>query len=139
MGYDFTPTENIFNQLSNAGQRLFGAPTPVGLPDDNAIFLGSNAMRNRWNLLLGLAQNWWNTGMPDPNATLAAWGRRPGNGTENVAEWFGLFGAPNDDKLVETAVMAAGLLPFATPNAGDDKHVSTASALAAMSPNFQLC
>jgi uncharacterized protein (DUF1800 family) len=138
MGYDFTPSEGLFNQLSNAGQRLFGAPTPVGLPDDNAIFLGSNAVRNRWNLLLGLAQNWWQTGAPDTAQALASWGGRIGAGNEIVGEWFRLFGGSSDEKLVETATIASGVLPFAPAGGGDEKHMAVASALAAMSPEFQV-
>jgi len=138
MGYDFTPSEALFNQLGNAGQRLFGWPTPVGLPDNNGIFLGSNAVRNRWNLLLGLAQNWWGTGDPDPAKTLTAWGGKLGTGTETVAEYYRLLGAISDDKLVETTVIASGLLPFVVPNKGDTKHLAVASAIAAMSPEFQV-
>jgi hypothetical protein len=139
MGYDFTPTDGIFNQLAASGQRLFGAPTPVGLPDDNAIFLGSNAMRNRWNLLLGLTQNWWGTGVPDPEATLKAWGRNIGTSAETVTECFRLFGAPVNEKVVDSATIATGLLPYAPLSGGDLKHLSMASAIAAMSPDFQVC
>jgi uncharacterized protein (DUF1800 family) len=139
MGYDFTPTDGIYNQIGNAGQRLFGWPTPTGLPDDNTLFLGSNAVRNRWQLMLGLAQNYWGTGVPDPAQALAAWGGKIGTGSETTAEWFRLLGAPGDDKLIETATIASGLLPFAPPGSGDEKHMATAAAIAAMSPEFQVC
>ncbi len=139
MGFDFTPNEELFNQLSNAGQRLFGAPTPVGLPDDNAIFLGSNAMRNRWGLLLGLSQNQWGNGAPDPVAALAAWGGKTGLGIEMVAEWFRLLGGATEGKFIVSATAAAGLLPFAPPAEGDEKKLAAASAIAAMSPEFQVC
>ena len=85
---------------------MFGWPTPVGLPDDNRIFLGSNAMRNRWNLLLGLAQNWWGTGTPDAAAALAAWGGKANTGPEAVAQWFRLLGVAADEKMIDTAVIA---------------------------------
>jgi hypothetical protein len=140
MGYDFTPSEGIINQLANAGQKLFGASTPVGLPDDNAIFLGSNAMRNRWQLLLGLAQNYWGTGIPQPAATLAAWGGKVGVGAETTAEWFRLFGVPVDQNLVAQAAVASGLVPFVPPVGADgDKHMAMSAALAAMAPEFQTC
>jgi len=139
MGFDFMPSEGLFNQLSGAGQRLFGAPTPVGLPDDNAVFLGSNAMRNRWALLLGLAQNAWGTGVPDPVNTLAAWGGKAEDNRGALAEWFRLFGAASDEKIIDTAMMAAGLLPFSSTVSGNDRQMGIASALAALSPEFQVC
>jgi uncharacterized protein (DUF1800 family) len=139
MGYDFTPTEGIANQIANAGQRLFGWPTPTGLPDDNAYYLGTNFLRNRWNLMLGMAQNWWQTGTPDAARTLSAWGGKVVSGDATVAEWFHLFGIDPADKLVETTTVAAGLLPYAAPGEGDDKHMATAAAIAAMAPDFQTC
>jgi uncharacterized protein (DUF1800 family) len=140
MGYDFTPSEGLFNQLSAAGQRLFGAPTPVGLPDDNGIFLGPNAMRNRWGLLLGLANNSWGNGIPDAARALQSWGGRAETGRISVAEWFRLFGVGGGEPLIDTVVVAAGLVPFAPVNGGDDiKHLAVAAAIAGMSPEFQVC
>jgi uncharacterized protein (DUF1800 family) len=141
MGYDFTPSEGLFYQLANAGQRLFGAPTPVGLPDDNKIFLGSNAMRNRWQLLMGLAQNSWGNGVPQPRETLNAWGGKIGMGTETTAEWFRLFGFPASPTVISETMIASGLVPFAVPAEGadGDKHLATTAAIAAMAPEFQLC
>lgn len=139
MGYDFTPSEGLFNQMANAGQKLFGAVTPVGLADDNEIFLSSNALRNRWQLLLGLAQNSWGNGMPDPGQTLEAWGGRIGNGLQTVNEMFNLFGAPATEALMGQVATASGLVPFTVPNGGDgNKHVAMASAIAAMAPSFQV-
>jgi uncharacterized protein (DUF1800 family) len=139
MGYDFTPSEGLFNQLSNSGQRLYGWPMPTGLPDDNSLFLGSNAMRNRWNLMLGLAQNAWGNGAPDATKTMETWGGKIGSGSETVAEWFRLFGTNNDDKLIETTLVASGILPFAPLGGNDNSHLAMASAIAAMSPEFQMC
>jgi uncharacterized protein (DUF1800 family) len=141
MGYDFTPTEGLFNQLSNAGQRLFGASTPAGLPDDNAIFIGSSAMRNRWQLILGLAQNSWNNGVPQPRETLRAWGKKMDSGKEVMAQWFDMFGITARADLISESSMAAGLVPFAVPanDSDGDKKLSMASAIAAMAPEFQSC
>jgi uncharacterized protein (DUF1800 family) len=140
MGYDFTPSEGLSNQIANAGQKLFGHPTPTGLPDDNAFFMDSNAMRNRWQLLIGLAQNSWGNGVPQPSATLAAWGGHVGVGADMTSEWFRLFGVPGDTNLAAQAAVAAGLVPFAWPSGGDgEKHMAMAAALAAMAPEFQTC
>jgi uncharacterized protein (DUF1800 family) len=135
MGFEFTPTEGLSNQLANAGQKLFGAPTPVGIPDDNAVFLGTNAMRNRWQLLFGLAQNQWNNGMPQPAATLAQWGRK----ADNVGEWMALFGGSRDEKTLAGISAAAGFVPFApTGGSEGERHHAIASALTAMTPDFQV-
>jgi hypothetical protein len=56
-----------------------------------------------------------------------------------VTEWFRLLGAASDSKIIEMATLAAGLLPFAPPGEGDERHLTMASALAAMSPEFQMC
>jgi uncharacterized protein (DUF1800 family) len=139
MGYEFAPTEGLFNQLSNAGQRLFGALTPAGLPDDNKAFTGSGAMRNRWQLLLGLAQNSWNNGTPKPRETLVAWDKEIGTRSEAVATWFEVFGIRAHADLISESSMAAGLVPFSTPthDADGDRRLSVASAIAAMAPEFQ--
>lgn len=135
MGYDFTPTEVLSFQLANAGHKLFGAPTPVGIPDDNAIFIGTNAMRNRWVLLMGLAQNYWQTGMPQPLETLARWGRK----TNDIAEWQSIFGTNVDDKTRMAMTMAAGEVPFAHDSGGEaERHHALAAALNAMNPDFQV-
>lgn len=65
-GIDFTPTEALIGELDAAGQRLFGFPTPNGHPDQGDYWLGSNALRRRWTLMSGLAENWWGTGPFDP-------------------------------------------------------------------------
>jgi uncharacterized protein (DUF1800 family) len=62
MRIDFTYTEPVANELSACGQNLYGWPTPTGLPDASAPFLTSQALRHRWSLLLGLAENYWSTG-----------------------------------------------------------------------------
>lgn len=135
MGFDFTPTDGLFNQLSDAGQRLFGAPAPTGIPDDNAAFLGTNAMRHRWQLLFGLAQNWWGNGIPQPSMTLAQWGRKIGD----ADEWTALFGGRTDGKAMAAISAAAGFVPFAPEGGADgERHQAIASALAAMNPDFQV-
>jgi uncharacterized protein (DUF1800 family) len=138
MGYDFTPTEGIYNQMAAAGQRLFSWPTPTGLPDNNAIFLGSNAMRNRWNMLLGLAQNWWNTGLPNPEKTLIAWNLPAGNEIQGTVQWFRLFGTPPDGVLDDAVMKALNVPPMTPIHGSDPKKSGSAAAIAAMAPDFQV-
>jgi uncharacterized protein (DUF1800 family) len=140
MGYNFTPSEGLFNQLANAGQKLFGAPTPVGLPDDNKIFIGSNTLRNRWQLLLGLSQNAWGNGLPQPVESLSVWNQLVGWKAGTTGDWFQLFGVEASDNLITQTNIASGLVPFVTPNeAQNGRHMAIASAIAAMSPQFQVC
>ncbi|MDB6061992.1 MAG: hypothetical protein JWM78_2095 [Verrucomicrobiaceae bacterium] len=61
-GMDFTPSEGLVNQLSGCGQRLFGWPTPNGFPDDDSYLISASALRQRWGLMLGLANNNWKNG-----------------------------------------------------------------------------
>src|SRR5260221_290103 len=61
-GIDLVPTEPLWNEMANAGQRLFGWAPPTGLPDNRADFLGAHAMRRPWTLVLALAGNWLGTG-----------------------------------------------------------------------------
>jgi uncharacterized protein (DUF1800 family) len=63
--YPFTPTMGLVNHLSACGQPLFGWTTPAGLPDVNARWLGANALWQRWNLIAGLTDNWWQCGNVD--------------------------------------------------------------------------
>jgi len=139
MGTNFTPNETLVNQLTAAGQRLFGAPTPEGIPDDNNYFMGTNAMRNRWNLILGLAQNTWGNGISDPAAALTAWGGKTSSNREAAADWFRLLGVSFDPKWIDMAITTAGLMPSAPLSLDNQKGLAMVSALAALSPDFQNC
>ncbi|MDE1151584.1 MAG: DUF1800 domain-containing protein [Micavibrio sp.] len=139
-GMDFTPSNALANQLANAGQKLFGAPTPAGLADDNASFTGSNALRQRWQMFLGLSRNAWENGTLQPAAALARWGRKATGPEDAITEWLALFGAKPEPRLVAAIMDGAGLAPFTAFNTPDgDKHMAAAVAVAALSPSFQTC
>ncbi|MBP0466200.1 DUF1800 family protein [Roseomonas sp. PWR1] len=57
-----TPKQQFIDEMGRAGQALFAWPAPDGQPVDAAPYLGAGALRARWALLLGLAQDWWRTG-----------------------------------------------------------------------------
>ncbi len=90
-GIEMTPSEPLINSLSTAGQRLYGFPTPNGPPDTADAFLGTTALRQRWALVLGLAENSWGTGAAQPSLSMgtttatpreaASWWRRAVDGT----------------------------------------------------------
>ena len=134
MGCDFAPNEEVFTQLANAGQRLFAAPTPVGLPDDNALFLAANAMRNRWDLLSGLAVNQWKNGNIDVLSALDAWGRKGVQEADLVAECFSLLGVPATKNLIAGTAETINGMSLPSP-----VKLAVASGIAAMSPEFQVC
>ncbi|HLG90135.1 MAG TPA: DUF1800 domain-containing protein [Alphaproteobacteria bacterium] len=69
-GIDFSPTEGLINELGAGGQRLFGWGPPTGHPDTRDYWISTNAMRHRWALILGIADNYWQTGIFDPTAAM---------------------------------------------------------------------
>jgi len=131
-GIDLLPTEGLVNAIAGAGQRLFGWPTPTGLPDEDSQFLGAQALRQRWALTLGLAENWWGCGNPTPPAA-ATFGQA-------VSAWqIMLLGAP--DPEAGNAILA-GLGWSADQSPGRPGMPDTArklnrlAALTAMAPAF---
>jgi uncharacterized protein (DUF1800 family) len=71
---ELAPSQGLVNQLASAGQRLYLWPTPDGHPDVSGHWLTSHAMRQRWQLPVGLLENWWGTGM----VSLHTWVQRVG-------------------------------------------------------------
>jgi uncharacterized protein (DUF1800 family) len=77
------PQAPLLGEMGRAGQTLFGWPSPDGQPLDSAHYLGGGALRARWTMLMGLAQNWWGTGAPPLHEALA--GRPVAEATREVA------------------------------------------------------
>jgi uncharacterized protein (DUF1800 family) len=134
---DLVPTEGLWNELANGGQRLFGWPPPSGLPDDNAYFLGANSMRHRWALVLGLAENWWGTGMLPAEA--GPW--TPSTASAIAARFLARF--QGEAPMPAVLDMLAGLgwpadRPLAASGSPDlAKRTARLAAVAAMAPGFQ--
>jgi uncharacterized protein (DUF1800 family) len=133
-GIDLTPTEGLWNELANGGQRLFGWPPPTGLPDENAYFLGANSVRHRWALVLGIAENWWGTGAFPVRAN--------GMGTPRsmAAQFLATFEGSAQPATVEALVEGLGWLPDQALEPGNPefgKRLARTAAVAAMSPGFQ--
>ncbi len=138
-GLELTPTEPLLNGIANAGQRLFGYPAPTGLADRRGTFLGTNALRQRWQLVLALAENNWGTGVLTPSRLM---GRAATTPRAAAAFWLSAIGGASDAGLVEA--LAGGLgwppddpLPLSNPNT--EKQLARIAALAAMAPAFQSC
>ncbi|HUB95204.1 MAG TPA: DUF1800 domain-containing protein [Stellaceae bacterium] len=137
---DITPTEPLINNLAAAGERLYGYPDPTGLPDERDHFIGTGAMRVRWQLAFALTQNQWGTGLWIPDAVMPASVETLGDAAAfwvatltgqpspgPVAAILGGIGAAPDDRLG----------PRFTPDA--EKRLGLVAAYAAMSPAFQSC
>lgn len=77
------PQAPLLGEMGKAGQTLFGWPSPDGQTLDGAHYLGGGALRARWTMLLGLAQNWWGTGASPLYAALA--GRPTAEAAREVA------------------------------------------------------
>ena len=137
-GIDLVPSEGLVNAIAACGQRLFGWPTPTGLPDEDAVFLGTQAMRSRWSLLLGLAENWWGTGLPvSPPGLRGA----PPTPDTAVAAWLEALGLSDRPDVAQAVLAGLGwppdriLGPPASPDT--ERKLARIAALCAMAPTFQ--
>ena len=130
---DFSPTEGVINALDGAGQRLFGWPTPTGHPDMSSQWLGASAMRQRWTLVAGLAENWWATGSFD---AMAPFGRGNVSAQQFLGYWLGrLYGEIKPPLM--SALLNAGSLKAEQP-INNPVLARRLVAWAAMAPDFQL-
>jgi uncharacterized protein (DUF1800 family) len=134
---DFTPTEGFNYAIINAGQRLFGYPTPTGTPDDNSYFLGTNDMRNRWQLLYGLAQNSWQTGVCDPSQVIPQNSDAAPTAGDYMQSWMNVFGVKPEPAQIAAITGAIGLPPTISLQNLDTKRLASMVAIAAMAPAYQ--
>ncbi len=131
-GLDLVPTEGLANEIGNAGERLFGWPSPDGLPDTRRYFITTDSLRHRWNLVIGLADNAWKNGVIPAAA--------PGTTPRALAQhWVSAFnGAPdaNAEAAIVAAFGGAANLPLAdTPDSA--RRAARIAAYAALIPSFQ--
>ena len=110
----FTPGLPLIGQLAAAGQLPFGWAPPDGQPLEAAPYLGTTALRARWQMLIGLARNSNGAGLSPHYAELA---RSPAEAVARrlAALSFGPAGAP----VAETVAgvwTAAGRNPRPVPN-----------------------
>jgi len=136
---DLAYSEQLGGEIAGAGQNLFGWPTPTGLPDASAPFLTSQAMRHRWSMLLGLAENSWGAGaLANPDALGL---ESPTTQTATVGLLTRLLGyAP---AAAVTAIVAGSGWPADQPlnvnGAADASHRwARLAAYCAMAPEFQI-
>lgn len=139
-GIDLVPTNALLGELDGSGQRLFGWPAPVGHPDRMEAWLGAAAMRRRWALLLGLAENRWETGAIDLAARFPA----PLPAAAAVDRWQGMLHGGEPEPATTAAILTGmGLAADAMLTPGtkagprtDDGRLRRVAAFVAMAPRF---
>jgi uncharacterized protein (DUF1800 family) len=129
---DLMPTEALANEIGNAGERLFGWPSPDGLPETTRYFITTDSLRHRWNLVIGLADNAWK------NGTIPQGADKP-TPRMLTKRWISAFNGVPDAKA-EAAILAAfgaaADQPLSdTPDAA--KRAARIAAYAALIPSFQ--
>ncbi len=135
-GMELIPTEPLVQRLVAGGQRLFGYAAPTGLPDDNRLFLGTSALRARWDMIYNLAQNNWQNGTIEGQRLAPSQGQTLG---DYAGQWFETLGV-GDVPRHRTAVATALALPLdGPPPLSDPKRLAQVVAVAAMAPAFQVC
>jgi uncharacterized protein (DUF1800 family) len=138
MRLDLTYAEPLANELAACGQNLYAWPTPTGLPDASAPFLTSQALRHRWSLLLGLAENYWGAGGIAPPQAFALSQPTTRTAVEVLSTALG-----NQDAAAADAITANCGWPADEPlNAHGEKdgmhRWSRLAAYCAMAPHFQV-
>lgn len=134
---EFSPSDGLVNQLTSCGQRLFGCPTPNGFPDDDQYWMSANALRQRWNLLLGLGRNAWNNGTLSTGLLEKTNAITPTTATQF---WLSALTGTADTKAQAGIVHSlpwAPDQPVATPGAELQKRLSQIAACCALVPAFQ--
>jgi uncharacterized protein (DUF1800 family) len=139
-GIDMAPSEGLVNILQAAGQRLYGFPTPNGLPDNSERFLGASAIRQRWWLVMALADNNFGTGPCQPSTAMST---PPTTLGEAAAWWVRVFdGDATENKIAAVAEAIGGNpeQPLGPPGHPEtEKKLARIAAYAAMVPGFQSC
>jgi hypothetical protein len=136
---DLVPTEGLSNQLAAAGERLFGWPSPDGLPERASYYL-TNGLRRRWELVIGLADNAWKNGLiPAPMGHGDA-GPTP---RTLAAGWVAALNGVRDEKTAAAILASLGLPPdqpmgsVARPDVA--RKAARIAAYAGITPAFQMC
>jgi len=135
-GIEIVPTPALIGELDSSGQRLFGWGPPTGHPDDNDYWLSSNMMRKRWEMLIGLSDDYWKVGASKVAETLVE--RRTAEEAVEHAH-RALLGAEAQPKVVKAIVEGMGLHPGMPFDTRKDALQLSRHMLAycAMTPAFQ--
>jgi uncharacterized protein (DUF1800 family) len=135
-GIPVVPTPGLLAELDGSGQRLFGWGPPTGHPDQGEYWLGSNMMRRRWSLLLGLADDAWKAGAPHVAGSVA---EQATPETAVNAAHRRLMGTEAPSPVLQAIVQGMGLKPRSPFDTRKDALPLSRRMLAycAMTPAFQ--
>ncbi len=131
-GIELTPTQPLFQQLAQCGQRLFGWTSPDGRPTSAEYYLTPEHLRERWVMLARLAANTWNTGQPKALQLYA--NATPPRAGDLVSLWLALFAGSG---AAPQNFLAALDMDPAQPVA-DEKRLAQIAGLCAAAPQFQI-
>lgn len=138
-GLPFTATEGLVAGLANAGQRLFGWGPPTGHPEETAYWLGSNGMRQRWQLVQGLTENRWGNGTLDPRGLVEAPAHTLGPVTDGIAARLLGAAAGQVGSKILAGLAVAPERPVDAAKPADANLLRRITAFTAMSAEFQTC
>ena len=123
---------HILWMIDQSGPPLYAWPTPEGPRTEVNWLVSSSYLRNRIDLMQGLAQNWWGTGVWDPFDGLPA---KPSY-QEMMARWESpLFGMPRPD--LSMAILSSQKMK-AADFVNDVGTARRLIGLLACAPSFQL-
>jgi len=117
--------------LEQSGAPMYGWASAEGPPDGLSWILSASYIRQRANLMQGLAENWWGSGEWDPFANLS---NKP-SFTDLLAHWeLALYKQPRPE-LSSALIASQGLRPTETTN--DIRRARRMVGLLACAPSFQ--
>ena len=105
-GIDLTVTPGLLGEIDGSGQRLFGCGPPTGYPDEGSYWLNTGAIRRRWSLVLGLADEAWKTGHPAVADRIA---QEPTSEGALASSHEVLLGTPPSAKVAAAVLGSLGL------------------------------
>ena len=121
----------IMSQIESAGPALYGWVSPDGPPDGLQWYLSAAYLRQRFNLIQGLSENWWGTGEWDPFAGVPS----APTYVQLLSRWeTPLFGEKRPD-LSQALLRSQGIT--SSDRIGDVKIARRMVGYLACSPSFQ--
>lgn len=134
LGFDFSASEGLINEMAAGGQRLYGWPGPNGHPETATYWLSTNAMRRRWTLVHGILNNQFGNGVVDP-LKLSELPRM--TASTLVSFWSDRLLGQHDTRLTALVLSSAGIKPDTLVTKPEEARKLV--SWLAMSPRYQQC
>jgi len=121
----------VMGQIESAGPPLYGWISPEGAPDGLQWNLSAGYLKQRFNLIQGLAENWWGTGEWNPFSDLPP----APTYSQLLSRWeIPLYGMPRPD-LTKALIHSQGFSE--TDRITDPKIARRFVGYLACAPSFQ--